>query len=147
MCGTQITGRTVGIVGLGRIGLAVAKRLRAFSIGRLLYSGRSQKDDDKEVNGEFAPLETLLRESDFVVVCSALTPETAGMFNKQAFAQMKKSAIFINSSRYLSKVTFPSLALPLPCLALLTDSIFSLSLSLSLPLEGVLSIRRTSLRP
>ena len=99
LCGAGLAGSTVGIVGLGRIGLAVAKRLIPFNISQLLYSGRQPKEEGKEVGGKFVQLDELLSQSDFVIATCAMTAETAGMFNKEAFSKMKKTAIFVNSSR------------------------------------------------
>jgi glyoxylate/hydroxypyruvate reductase len=86
-------------VGLGRIGLATARRLRPFGIQRLLYSGRHKKPEAVEVGGEFVPFETLLAQSDFVVATCPMNDDTKGLFNKNAFAKMKKSVVFINTSR------------------------------------------------
>ena len=99
MCGAGLLNSTVGIVGLGRIGLAIAKRLRPFSVSRILYTGHQPKDSAKEVSAEFTNLDTLLAESDFVVVSCAITPETTALFDRAKFAQMKQGAIFVNVSR------------------------------------------------
>lgn len=81
-------------MGLGRIGEAVGDRLKAFGISRIIYSGRSEKPDNK-LGAEFVPFQTLLKESDLIVVCCALTKETENMFNYEAFSQMKKSVASI----------------------------------------------------
>ncbi|XP_068182621.1 glyoxylate reductase/hydroxypyruvate reductase isoform X2 [Antennarius striatus] len=99
MCGYGLTGSTVGIIGLGRIGFAIAQRLMPFGVKRLLYSGRTVKAQAAEVNGEFVPLDTLASDSDFVIVTCPLTPETQGMCDKAFFSKMKNTAVFINSSR------------------------------------------------
>lgn len=99
LCGSGLDGSTVGIVGLGRIGIAVAERLKPFGVEHFLYSGRSEKSDAEKINAKFVPLDDLLKTSDFVIACCALTPDTACMFNKSAFSKMKKSAIFVNTSR------------------------------------------------
>ncbi len=99
LCGPTLAGSTVGIVGLGRIGLEVAKRLQPFKVSNFLYSGRSEKSEAKEVNAKYVSFEDLLKASDFVIITCALTPETQGMFNKSSFKLMKKSAILVNSSR------------------------------------------------
>lgn len=104
-----------------------------FGVRRLLYSGRTTKAEAAEVKGEFGeeecsrivnnhfsdsasdtrfppdslptvPLDTLLAESDFVVISCSLTPETQGMCDKNFFAKMKKTSVFVNSSRY--RLTF-----------------------------------------
>ncbi|XP_061691480.1 glyoxylate reductase/hydroxypyruvate reductase isoform X2 [Syngnathoides biaculeatus] len=99
MCGYGLSASTVGVIGLGRIGMAIARRLMPFGVKRLLYSGRTVKADAAELNGEFVPLDTLLTESDFIVVSCSLTPETQGLCNKAFFSKMKNTAVFINSSR------------------------------------------------
>ncbi|XP_061755900.1 glyoxylate reductase/hydroxypyruvate reductase [Nerophis ophidion] len=99
MCGYGLSGSTVGVIGLGRIGMAIARRLMPFGVKRLLYSGRTEKAYAAELNGEFVPLDTLTSESDFIVVSCSLTPETQGLCDKSFFRQMKKTGIFINSSR------------------------------------------------
>ncbi|SAM08643.1 hypothetical protein [Absidia glauca] len=96
LCGHQFTSKTLGVVGLGRIGQAVAHRLGAFGIDRLVYWGRTKKEG---VNGEWVSLDQLLMESDIVVVCCPLTPETQEMFDYAAFKKMKKNAVFVNISR------------------------------------------------
>jgi glyoxylate/hydroxypyruvate reductase len=99
LCGTELAGKTVGIIGMGRIGSAVGKRLRGFEIGRLLYSGRSEKPSAKELQAEFVPVDELLRSSDIVIATCALAPETTNIFNAEAFAAMKESAILVNAAR------------------------------------------------
>ena len=99
LCGKPLVGSTVGIVGLGRIGLGVAKSLRSFGISRLLYTGRQPKDQASHVNAEFASFDCLLKESDFVVVTCAFNEETKNLFNKDAFEKMKNDAVFVNTSR------------------------------------------------
>ncbi|KAK7097405.1 hypothetical protein V1264_004391 [Littorina saxatilis] len=99
LCGPGLEGSTVGIVGLGRIGLAVARCLKPFAVSRIVYSGSAERPGAKEINAEFVPLDDLLISSDFVIVCAALTPKTKGMFNKDSFKKMKKTAVFINTSR------------------------------------------------
>uniref|UniRef100_A0A8C9VWK2 Glyoxylate reductase/hydroxypyruvate reductase n=1 Tax=Scleropages formosus TaxID=113540 RepID=A0A8C9VWK2_SCLFO len=99
LCGYGLSGSTVGVIGLGRIGLAIARRLKPFGVKRLLYSGRTSKPQAAEVDGEFASLDRLVSESDFVVVSCSLTPETQGLCDKALFSKMKKTAVFVNTSR------------------------------------------------
>ena len=99
LCGTDVHGSTVGIVGLGRIGLAVAKRLRGFDC-KILYSGRRPRPEDaKMVDAEYVPFDELLRRSDFVLPQCPFTDETKHLFNADAFAKMKPSAVFVNTTR------------------------------------------------
>lgn len=99
MCGTSIKGSTVGIVGMGRIGFAVAEKLQGFKIDKLLYSGNTQKEKADELGAKFVTFEELLKNSDFVIACCSLNPQTKEMFNEKAFSLMKSTAIFINTSR------------------------------------------------
>ncbi|CAL1545206.1 unnamed protein product [Lymnaea stagnalis] len=99
LCGPGLDGATVGIVGLGRIGFAIAKCLKPFGVAKIVYSGRSEKEEAKEINAEYKSFDELLKISDFVIACCALTSETKELFNRDAFKKMKPSAVFINSSR------------------------------------------------
>ncbi|KAI7878471.1 hypothetical protein K492DRAFT_164887 [Lichtheimia hyalospora FSU 10163] len=102
LCGSQFTGKTLGIVGMGRIGEAVAHRLAPFGVSRILYWGRQAKPDvEKRLSkAQFTEsLDTLLAGSDFVIVCCALTPETRELFNYDAFSKMKSTAVFVNTAR------------------------------------------------
>lgn len=99
MLGHGLDGATVGIVGLGRIGLAVAKCLLPFGVSRIVYSGNSQSKNEQEVNAEFVSFDYLLEHSDFILGCCSLTANNMGLFNAEAFNKMKTSAIFVNTSR------------------------------------------------
>lgn len=103
MCGPTLMGSTVGIVGFGRIGVAVAQRLAPFGVARFIYADVHKKSDSEErmvkPKAEHVDMDTLFKESDFVTAHTALTPETTGMFNKDAFSKMKKNAVFVNTSR------------------------------------------------
>lgn len=99
MCGPGLSGSTVGIVGLGRIGQRVGECLKSFNVDRILYTSRTAKSEASKFQGEKVEFDELLRDSDFVVVAAALTPETRHIFNAGAFKQMKRTAIFVNGSR------------------------------------------------
>ncbi|XP_068617762.1 glyoxylate reductase/hydroxypyruvate reductase [Battus philenor] len=99
MTGPGLADSTVGIVGFGRIGQAVARRVKSFNTSRILYYNRSERPEAKEVGAVKVNLDELLEQSDFVICCCALVPETKEIFNKEAFEKMKKTAIFINTSR------------------------------------------------
>ena len=99
MAGYDVYGSTVGIVGLGRIGTAVAKRLRGFDC-RILYSNPTPKPEvAASVGAEYVDLDTLLAESDFVSIHTELNDQTKHLFNADAFRKMKRTAILINTSR------------------------------------------------
>lgn len=99
MCGPKLSGSKIGIVGLGRIGLRVGEYLQNFGVKQIFYTSRSEKPEATKIGLEKVNLDTLLKESDFVIVTTALVPETQEMFKKETFEKMKKSAIFINVSR------------------------------------------------
>lgn len=99
LCGQGLDGSTVGIIGLGRIGFAVGERLKPFGVSKILYTDTEEKDYAKQLPAELASFDKLLAESDFVLGCCALTKENIGLMNANAFKKMKKTAIFINTSR------------------------------------------------
>ncbi|RXJ01824.1 D-glycerate dehydrogenase [Anaerobacillus alkaliphilus] len=99
LAGTDIHHKTIGIVGMGRIGEAVAKRATGFEM-EILYHNRTRKHEaESKLGANYCSFEELLKNSDFIVCLAPLTAETRGMFNEQAFKQMKETAIFINASR------------------------------------------------
>lgn len=99
LAGSDIHHQTIGIVGMGRIGEAIARRAKGFGMS-VLYHNRSRKyDAEKELQATYVAFDQLLDEADFVVSVVPLTKETAGIFNEDAFNKMKSSAIFINVSR------------------------------------------------
>lgn len=99
MCGPGLGGSTVGIVGFGRIGQEVAKRLKPFNVKDILYFNRSERAEAQAIGARKVDFDTLLAQSDFVVATCALVPETMNLFNEQAFKKMKKTAVFVNTSR------------------------------------------------
>jgi glyoxylate reductase len=99
MLGTEVSGKTAGLVGGGRIGEAFARRARGFDM-KIIYTDESPKPAfEKSVGAAYVDFETLLREADFISVHVPLTPATRHMFGAQQFGMMKKSAILINTSR------------------------------------------------
>ena len=97
--GHDVYGKTIGIVGFGRIGQAVAKRARGFGM-KILYNSRTRKVEvEKELGAEFKPLDELLKESDFVVLAVPLTKETYHMINEERLRLMKPTAILVNIAR------------------------------------------------
>jgi lactate dehydrogenase-like 2-hydroxyacid dehydrogenase len=95
MVGGELHGSTLGIVGMGRIGQAVARRALGFDM-EILYTSRSEKPD---APGSWSTLEALLQNSDHVVVCAALTTETVGLIGSPQLATMKSSAYLVNIAR------------------------------------------------
>jgi glyoxylate reductase len=98
--GQDLAGRTLGIIGMGRIGYALAQRCRGGWGMHVLYHDvyKSEKAE-KDLGARQVDLETLLREADFVSVHTDLNNDTRGMFNAARFRQMKKTAVFINTAR------------------------------------------------
>jgi phosphoglycerate dehydrogenase-like enzyme len=93
-------GKTVGIIGLGEVGSMAAKMANAFG-ARVIYCNRNQLSPEREqaLQAEYRALSGLLAESDFVSLHASNLPENKGAFDASVFAQMKKSAFFINTSR------------------------------------------------
>jgi D-3-phosphoglycerate dehydrogenase len=96
--GGDIYGKTMGIIGLGRIGLAVAKRATGFDM-KILAFDPTEKPEGLALGVKYVSLTELLQESDFVCVHVALGPETRNLISKPQLGLMKKSAYLINSSR------------------------------------------------
>ena len=98
--GYSVYGRTLGIVGLGRIGIAVAERARGFNMQVIYYDvQRPPLEVERRLNAEYKPLEELLRESDFVTLHVPLTRETYHLIGERELRLMKKTAFLINTSR------------------------------------------------
>ncbi|CAM5223026.1 Glyoxylate reductase OS=Ureibacillus acetophenoni OX=614649 GN=SAMN05877842_12018 PE=3 SV=1 [Ureibacillus acetophenoni] len=99
LTGQDIYGATIGIIGMGRIGEAVARRTKGFNMN-LLYHNRSRNPDvEQELGATYVSMETLLSESDFVVVMTPYTAETRNLITAEQLKLMKKSAILINTAR------------------------------------------------
>jgi len=99
MLGQEISGKTLGIIGLGAIGKAVARRARGLNM-RVVYYSRTRKPDvEVELGISYVPLNDVLSESDFLVLSTALTPETVKMIGEKELRSMKPSSYLINISR------------------------------------------------
>lgn len=96
--GTELSGKTLGIIGLGRIGQAVAKRAAAFGM-KIIYSGHHPKEVAKEWNAEFVSQEELLKRSDVVTIHAAYSPALKHLLNETTLKTMKSSAFLINAAR------------------------------------------------
>jgi phosphoglycerate dehydrogenase-like enzyme len=101
--GTELRGKKVGIIGLGNIGIEIAKRLQAFEMKILAIKRRKSEELQQKMNLEFLggpeDLDYVLSESDFVVVIVPLTPATRGMIGEREIGLMKRSAYLVNVAR------------------------------------------------
>lgn len=98
--GIELKNKTLGILGLGRIGVAMARRCKgAYGMSIIYHNRKPNSEGEKELGARMVSFDELLGESDIISAHCALTPETRGIFNKDAFAKMKSSAIFINTAR------------------------------------------------
>ncbi|WP_077735503.1 2-hydroxyacid dehydrogenase [Bacillus sonorensis] len=99
LAGADVHHKTIGIVGMGSIGRAVARRAKGFGM-KILYHNRSRSQEaEAELGAVYTSFPQLLEQSDFVVCLTPLTNETNHLFNRSAFQKMKRTAIFINASR------------------------------------------------
>jgi len=99
MLGSDIYGKTIGIIGAGRIGSAVARRAKGFNMRILYYSRKRNEKLEEECNAEYVDLETLLKEADFVSLHTPLTEETYHMIGEKELKIMKPTAYLINTGR------------------------------------------------
>jgi glyoxylate reductase len=98
--GADLLGKTLGIVGIGRIGFAMARRCHGGWNMRVLYHDKFRNERaEQELGAKQVDLDTLLAESDFVSVHADLNDTTRGMFDRAAFRKMKKTAVFVNTAR------------------------------------------------
>lgn len=99
MVGTQVTGKTLGIVGLGRVGKVVATRARGFGMKILYHDAFRQEEEEKKGAVYYETLEELLPECDFVSLNAPNLPSTKGMLNAERIALLKDGAIVVNAAR------------------------------------------------
>ena len=97
--GTEVRGKTLGLIGLGRIGGEVARRAEAFDMKILAYDPYISETAAKELQVELVTLERLLTESDFISLHTALSPATQKMINAKSIQKMKKTARIVNAAR------------------------------------------------
>ena len=97
--GVELQGKTLGIVGLGRIGRAVAARARGFGMKIVAFDPFIAPDQARDSEIDLAPLEDVLANSDFITIHTPLTPETRGVIGREAFAKMKPGVRIINCAR------------------------------------------------
>ena len=95
---TDLANKTLGVVGMGDIGSAIAERAKASKM-KIIYHNRNRRADDEALGATYVTFDELLAQSDFIVIAVTLNPTTKGMFNKEAFAKMKDGARIVNISR------------------------------------------------
>ncbi|MCE5036391.1 hydroxyacid dehydrogenase [Staphylococcus haemolyticus] len=97
--GREVSGKTIGIIGLGEIGSAVAKRAKAFDMD-ILYTGPHQKKEkEREIGAKYLDLNTLLENADFITINAAYNPDLHHMIDTEQFKLMKSTAYLINAGR------------------------------------------------
>lgn len=97
--GREVSGKTIGIIGLGEIGTAVAKRAKGFDMN-ILYTGpKRYEDKEAELNAKYVTLDTLLERSDFVTLNCAYNEQLKHMIDYEAIQKMKPTSYLINASR------------------------------------------------
>ena len=97
--GHEIYGKTLGLIGSGRIGAEVAKRAQAFGMRVIAFDPYLPPEVAQRINVALVDKDTVLRESDFISIHAALTPETRGMVGAKDLAMMKKTAVLVNCAR------------------------------------------------
>ncbi|TDF92527.1 2-hydroxyacid dehydrogenase [Paenibacillus piri] len=97
--GRDVYRATIGIIGMGSIGRGVARRAAGFDMRILYHNRKPDPEAEKQLGAEYCDLDTLLRQSDYVVMLAPATPETHRMIGARQFALMKPNAIFVNTSR------------------------------------------------
>ena len=95
---TDLAHKTLGVVGMGDIGSAIAERAKASKM-KIVYHNRNRRADDEALGATYVTFDELLAQADFIVIAVTLNPTTKGMFNKEAFAKMKDGARIVNISR------------------------------------------------
>jgi len=97
--GYDLKGKTAGIIGAGRIGMAFARMCSGFDMKLVYHNRKKDGDIERELGGEYVSLEELLRRSDFVSIHTPLTDSTWHMISDREFSMMKNNAVLINTSR------------------------------------------------
>lgn len=97
--GVEMYGKTLGLVGAGRIGQGVARRCRGFKMNVLAHDIHQDREFMDETGAEYVPLDELLRRADFITIHSPLTEETRNMISGPQFRLMKRDAILVNTAR------------------------------------------------
>jgi len=97
--GVELKGKTLGVVGMGRIGSQVVSRCKAFEMDTIVYDPYLPKEVAKQMGAQLADLETILKEADFITIHVPLTPETKHLISYDEFSMMKEDTFIINCAR------------------------------------------------
>jgi len=98
LLGNEIFGATLGLIGFGRIGKAMARRAAGFNM-RVIYYDPGEAEKDNNIDATSVDFETLLAESDFISLHTPLTPDTRHLIDAEALSRMKRSAVLVNTAR------------------------------------------------
>jgi D-3-phosphoglycerate dehydrogenase len=99
LIGSELMGKTVGIIGLGRIGSAVARRLKPFEVELIYHSRTGKREIEEELGVERVTFDELLRRSDIVTLSIPYTPETHHLLSRREFKRMRDSVYIVNTAR------------------------------------------------
>jgi glyoxylate reductase len=99
LTGPDVWGKTLGIVGFGRIGQALTRRAKGFAMDIAYHDQYRNQDAERELGARYLDLEELLRASDFVSIHTPLTPETTHLIGAKELSSMKREAVLVNTSR------------------------------------------------
>ena len=98
--GQELYGKTLGVLGLGRIGFEMAEKCqKAFGMDIIYHNRNHNEEAEKELNAQYVSFEDLVQQSDIISIHANYTPEQADIFNKETFEKMKPNLIFINTAR------------------------------------------------
>jgi len=99
LTGPDVWGKTLGVVGFGRIGQAVARRARGFDMDLVYHDQYQNEEAERELGARYLGLDELLQKSDFVSIHTPLTPETTHLIGAEELGLMQPTAVLVNSSR------------------------------------------------
>ena len=99
LLGRDVSGATIGIIGFGRIGQAMARRAKGFGMRILYFDTERNLKAEAKLGAEYAPFETVLAEADYITLHTALTEETRHLIGASQFGLMKPTAVLVNTSR------------------------------------------------
>ncbi|XP_065219494.1 glyoxylate reductase/hydroxypyruvate reductase-like [Planococcus citri] len=99
MCGHELNGSSVAIVGCGRIGISVMKKVKSFDPKHIFYYNRSEKPEADALGGKLTSLDFIMKESDFIILALSLDEETRRIISKERINNMKPNAVIVNVGR------------------------------------------------